>query len=121
MDKYTILIIFNLPFVIFGIFSALARYKESAMGRLSLLMRLVFWLTIGLGIIFAQDIYDFLVQNDLTNSQPLSLADVVLVTGVNFCLFLSIRAYTRIDHTERRLSDLQEKLSIELSKNQPRE
>ena len=116
MDKYTILIIFNLPFVIFGIFSALARYKESSLGRLSLLLRLVFWVLIGLGIIFGQQIYDYLVQNDLTNSQPLSLADVVLVTGVNFCLFLSIRAYTRLDHTERRLSDLQEKLSIILSK-----
>ncbi len=115
MSKYTILIIFNLPFVIFGIFSALARYKESSMGRFSLLIRLFFWLTIGAGIIFAEQFYNYLVHNDLTNSQPLSLADVVLVTGLNFSLFLTIRVYTRLDHTERRLSDLQEKLSIMLS------
>jgi hypothetical protein len=115
MSKYLILAIFNLPFVIFGIVSALARYKESSMGRLSLLIRLVFWFTIGAGIIFAQQIYDYLIRNDLTNSQPLSLADVVLVTGVSFCFFLTIRLYTRLDHTERRLSDLQEELSIILS------
>jgi hypothetical protein len=115
MSKYLILAIFNLPFVIFGIISALARYKESSLGRLSLLLRLIFWLTIGAGIIFAQPFYDFLVRSDLTNSQPLSLADVVLVTGLNFSLFLTIRVYTRLDHLERRLSDLQEKLSVILS------
>lgn len=117
MSKYLILAIFNLPFVIFGIISAVARYKESSLGRFSLALRLVFWISIGAGIIFAQQIYDFLVSNDLTNSTPMSLADVVLVTGVNFCLFLTIRVYTRLDHTERRLSDLQEKLSIILSKD----
>lgn len=117
MSKYLILAIFNLPFVIFGIISAIARYKESSLGRFSLLARLVFWLTIGAGIVFAQPFYDYLVRNDLTNSDPLSLADVILVTGVNFCLFLTIRVYTRLDHTERRLSDFQEKVSIELSKH----
>src|SRR4051794_6424889 len=115
MSKYLILIVFNLPFVIFGILSALARYKESSLGRLSLIIRLIFWIGIGAGIIFAQQIYNYLIHNDLTNSQPLSLADVVLVTGVSFCFFLLIRVYARLDHTERRLSDLQEKLSIQLS------
>jgi hypothetical protein len=117
MSKYLILVIFNLPFVIFGIISAIARYKESSLGRLSLVIRLIFWLTIGIGIVFAQQFYNYLVQNDLTNSQPLSLADVVLVTGINFSLFLTIRSYSRLDHTERKLSDLQEYLSIRLSED----
>ena len=116
MNKYVILIIFNIPFVVFGIVSAMTRYKESSLGRLSLFVRLVFWLVIGFGIIFAQQIYNYLVRNDLTNSQPLSLADVILVTGVDFCLFLTIRIYSRIDQLERRFSDLQEQLSITLSK-----
>ncbi len=107
-----------MPFVLFGIFNALARYKNSSLGRLSLLTRLIFWLAIGAGIIFAQQIYDSLVHNDLTNSAPLSLADVVLVTGVSFCFFLCIRLYSRLDHAERRFNDLQEKLSIELSRDQ---
>jgi hypothetical protein len=121
MNKYTILIVFNLPFVVFGIFSAIARYKENSLGRLSLLTRLFFWTFIGAGIIFAQQIYNFLIRNDLTNSQPLSLADVVLVTGVSFCFFLSIRLYSRLDNTERKLSDLQEKLSIMLSDDKSNE
>jgi hypothetical protein len=115
MNKYILLIIFNMPFVIFGIISALARYKESSLGRLSLIIRLVFWTVIGLGIIFAQQFYDFLIRNDLTNSQPLSLVDVVLVTGVSFCFFLCIRLYSRLDHNERKLTELQEKLSIILA------
>jgi hypothetical protein len=118
MSRYTILIILNLPFVIFGILSAVARYKESSLGRLSLLIRLVFWMLIGLGIIFAHQIYNFLIQNDLTDSQPLSLADVILVTGVSFCFFLTIRIYSRLDHTERKLSSLQEHLAILLSEKE---
>lgn len=115
MDKYALLIIFNIPFVLFGIVNALARYKESSLGRLSLITRLIFWFGMGLVIIFAQQIYDYLIKNDITNSQPLSLADVILVTGLSLCLFLSIRAYSRLDQTERRLSDLQEKISVILS------
>lgn len=116
MDKYTLLIVLNLPFVVFGVINAIARYKESSLGRFSLFIRLIFWSALGLGIIFAQQLYDFLIRNDLTNSQPLSLADVLLVTGVSFCLFLSIRLYTRLDQTERKLTELQEHLSILLSK-----
>jgi hypothetical protein len=115
MDKYTLLILLNMPFVIFGLINAFILYRDSSLGRFSLFIRIVFWTLIALGLIFAQQVYNFLVRNDLTNSQPLSLADVVLVTGVNFCMFLSLRLYTRLEHTERRLTDLHEKLSIILS------
>ena len=115
MDKYQLLIILNLPFVIFGVFSALVRYKESSMSRLSLLLRLIFWSSIAFGIFFAKNLYNFLVGNRLTDSPPLSLADVVLVTGVSFCFFLCIRLYSRLDATEQRLTELQERLSIILS------
>jgi hypothetical protein len=104
-----------MPFVIFGLINAFILYRDSSLGRFSLFIRIVFWTLIALGLIFAQQVYNFLVRNDLTNSQPLSLADVVLVTGVNFCMFLSLRLYTRLEHTERRLTDLHEKLSIILS------
>jgi hypothetical protein len=116
MDKYTLLIILNMPFVIFGLVNAFILYRDSSLGRFSLFIRIIFWTLIAAGLIFAKGIYDYLVHNDLTNSQPLSLADVVLVTGVSFCLFLSLRLYTRLDHAERKITDLHEKLSIALSK-----
>lgn len=115
MDKYTILILLNIPFVIFGLVSALARHKEGLVGRFSLFLRLAFWSLIAAGLFFAKDLYDFLVGKNLTDSPPLSLADVILVTGVSFCFFLCLRLYTRIDQTERKLTELQERLSILLS------
>jgi hypothetical protein len=117
MNKYVILAVLNLPFVLFGIINALIQYKENRLGRLSLLVRLVFWLLIASGIIFAKYMYNFLIGNDLTNSAPLSLADVILVTGVSFCLFLCIRLYAKADHTEQKLNELQEYLSIILSED----
>lgn len=120
MDKYTILILLNMPFVIFGLLSAFGRFKDGLLGRMSLLLRLLFWGGIAAGIIFAENLYDFLVGKNLTDSPPLSLADVILVTGVSFCFFLSLRIYNRIDQMERRQTELQERLSIILSEKNRR-
>jgi len=115
MDKYLLLIIFNLPFVVFGIAHAALRYKEGLTSRASLLIRLLFWLAIAAGLVFAHGMYNFLVGDNLTDSPPLSLVDVALVTGVNIALFLCLRLYAKADHTERKLTELQERLSIILS------
>lgn len=120
MDKYTILILLNLPFVLFGLLKAVVFYKEGVYGRLAFAIRVVFWLIIILGLFFAQDIYTYLVSQNLTDSAPISLADVVLVTGINLCLFLSIRLYSRVEQLEAKLFEMQEKLSIELSKKNKR-
>ena len=115
MDKYTILIVLNVPFVLLGYLRAITMYKQDLVRRGGLILRFGFWSVILFGLLFAQNLYDFLAQKNLTNSPPLSLADVVLVTGVVFCLFLTMRAYSKIDHLEKRLSDLHEELSKEAS------
>jgi hypothetical protein len=117
MDKYTLLIILNLPFVVFGYIRALAMYKMGSLQRLGLITRLGFWTVILLGLIFAQNLYNFLIGHNLTDTTPLSLADVMLVTGLLLTLSLCIRLYAKVDLMEKRLSDLHEKLSISQSKN----
>lgn len=112
MDKYTLLLILNLPFVIFGYLKAFMMYQEGILRRGGLILRIVFWTIIILGFVFAQKIYNYLSDNNLTDSPPLSLADVILVTGVVFCLFLTIRMYSKIDKLEKKISDLHEELSI---------
>ena len=104
-----------MPFVIFGFIKAFSMYGKGILRRGGLIARLFFWALISFCLIFAQQIYNFLSNNKLTNSPPLSLADVLLTTGVIFCLFLSMRAYSKIDNLENRVTDLHEKLSIELS------
>lgn len=112
MDKYTILIILNTPFVIFGLIKAFEMYKRELVGRIGLLFRVLFWGFIFAGLVFAESLYNFLFSNNLTDTTPLSLADVMLVTGIMFSLFLCIRLYAKIDILERRFSELHEELSI---------
>lgn len=117
MDKYTILIILNAPFVIFGVIKAIGMYKEGIIGRIALLNRLIFWGLIFAGLLFAKNLYIFLFTKHLTDTTPLSLADVMLVTGLMFSLFLCIRLYAKIDILEKRFTALHEELSITLSDN----
>lgn len=115
MDKYTILILLNAPFVLFGVIKAIGAFRKGNLSPASLLVRLGFWLCVAMGLVFAEEIYYFLVVRGLTDSTPLSIADVILVTGISFCLFLIIRLYSKIEAQERRLADLHEKISIKLS------
>lgn len=117
MDKYTLLIILNLPFVIFGLIKAFVMYKEGTVRRVGLFNRLLFWGIILAGLVFAETLYNFLFSNQLTDTTPLSLADVVLVTGIMLALSLCIRLYAKIDILERKVSDLHEELSITLSRD----
>ena len=115
MDKYTLLIIFNTPFVLFGIIKAFVMHSEKKLSRLAFISRLAFWLFLASGLLFAKPLYEYLAQNNLTDSTPLSLADVVLVTGVSTALFLCLRLYSRIDSQEKRLNELHQELSILLN------
>jgi len=112
MDKYALLMIFNLPFIVFGLLKAFQMFKNASISISGLIARFTFWISILLGLMFAKNIYNYLRLNDLTDSPPLSLADVILITGVIFCFFLSIRVYAKLDAVEKRLNDLHTKLSI---------
>lgn len=115
MDKYSLLAVLNIPFVIFGISRAIVSFRRGGIRPLDLGLRLSFWLVVLTGLIFAEEIYHYLVVQGLTDSTPLSIADVVLVTGLNFCLFLILRLYAKLENQERRQADLHEKISIKLS------
>lgn len=117
MSKYTLLVLLNVPFVVFGVIKSVASYKKGKVTPFGLAARLVFWLLVLLGLVFAEEIYNYLITNGLTDSDPLSIADVVLVTGLSFCLFLIIRLYAKIETQQRRFDALHEKLSVSLSKH----
>ena len=91
-------------------------FREGVVQRIGLLIRLIFWSVVLTGLIFAEALYEFLFANNLTDTTPLSLADVVLVTGIMLALSLCIRLYAKVDALEKRLSDLHQETSIKLSK-----
>ncbi len=112
MDKYILLLLLNIPFIIFGVLKAVMVYRMKSVDRLSFILRISFWVLILLLLLFAHGIYDYAFSHGWTDSSPLSLPDVVLATAFMLTLSLSIRLYAKIDAMDKRLSDLHEKLSI---------
>lgn len=117
MSRYLILIILNAPLLIAAGVNTIVGYKLGRMTKKRMLVGVSFWLILLLGLCLLQPIYQFLFSNKLTETEPLSLFDVVQITGIIFTLFIANRAYGKVDRLERRVNDLHQELSIELSKN----
>jgi hypothetical protein len=112
MNKYVILVVLNAPLIIYALAKSIIYFKEGLYSKMQLGFRLVFWLGALAGMIFAKSIYDFLVHKDLTDSAPLSLADVLLTTACFLSLTMLIRLYARVDKAERNLTDLNQALTL---------
>jgi hypothetical protein len=115
MTKYQLLFLLNIPFVLFGLARIIIALKKGETRTVGIIVRTSFWIVILVGLLFSENIYNFLVMNGLTDSTPLSIADVILVTGINLCFALILRLYTKIEKQERRFVDLHESISIKLS------
>lgn len=87
-------------------------FHSNTLKRFGFTIRILFWLIILGCLVFAELIYKYISAHNLTDTSPLSLADVILVTGVIFSLFLIMRIYNKVDNLEKRLSELHQKLSI---------
>lgn len=73
------------------------------------------WLGILLGLIFAEPIYIYLFSNNLTQTEPLSLFDVMQITGIIGVLFIASSAYNKVSTLEKKVQDLHQELSIRIS------
>jgi len=120
VSRYLILLIFNVPFVAIGITNALIRYKLSKISLPRFLSQLTLWLLIFAGLALAKPIYTFLFSNKLTNTEPLSLFDVIEITGIVAALFLLSRMHTKVETLEQRVQKLHQELSIKLSEEKPK-
>ena len=118
MSRYLILILLNTPLVLVGMLSTLVSYKLGRMNRRRFGVRLLLWLAILSGLLFAEPIYAFLFSNNLTKTEPLSLFDVIQITGIVFTFYIANRAFEKSEVLERRLQDLHQELSIRLSEDE---
>ncbi len=116
MSRYLLLIILNIPIVAAGIMSSVVSYKLKRIKRRKLVFRLTFWVAIIAGLIFAEPIYSFLFSHQLTQTEPLSLFDVIQITGIIFALYVANQAYARISYLERKVHEMHREISIRLSK-----
>jgi hypothetical protein len=104
-----------MPFVIMGVTNALVSYKLSKISKRRFLFQLFLWLTILLGLLGAKPIYEFLFSNNLTDTEPLSLFDVIQITGIVFIFSMVNRLRSKQEIIERRVQDLHQELSIRLA------
>lgn len=117
MSRYLILVILTLPFILAGMLNTLISYKINRYSQTKFFFQMALWLSVFAGVVFAKPIYEFLFSRNLTVSEPLSLFDVIQITGIVFLLFVATRARNKLEILERRVQDLHQELSIRLSEN----
>ena len=115
MSRYLLLFLLNIPLVFAGILNATVSYKLGKTSNMKFTFQILIWLIVLAGLLFTHSIYSYLFSHRLTASEPLSLFDVILTTGLTVLTFGSMRTHQRLDSLEHRVQDLHQQLSIKLS------
>lgn len=116
MSRYLLLLLLNLPFIIAAIIGTVTQFKLKNISKRRLILQILLWSIVLIGLIAAEPIYQFLFSNNLTETEPLSLFDVIQITAIVVLFYIAMRTINRVEIAEERLRKLHEKLSIELSK-----
>jgi hypothetical protein len=112
MNKYMLLVLVNLPLILVGIVSAIADYKTGRITRNRCIFQTVTWLIVGLLLVLVQPVYEVLVTANLTNSPPLSIFDIVLLSVILFCLLLIKRTNEKADLLGKKITRMHENIVI---------
>jgi hypothetical protein len=115
MSRYFLLFLFNLPFILAAILSHITLYKLGKSSRRRLVTQLSLWLTITVGLLIAEPLYNWLFAQGLTATDSLSLFDVVQITAIVILFYIANRSRAKLEVLERRVQDLHQELSIKLS------
>ncbi len=110
MDKYLITIILNFPIIIFGLIRSVASFKNKKHGKKRAYFEISFWVFTALVVLFIEPAYNMLVVDNLTNSEPLSIFDTMMITAINSLLFLNFRASEKISALEYKVDRLHESI-----------
>lgn len=115
MSRYLILFLLNLPFILLGILSSVTQYKLNRSTKKRLIVQVAVWLLVLIGLAAAGFIYEWLRINNKTQTEALSLFDVIQITGVVVVFYITNRSRAKIEVLEKRVQDLHQELSIRLS------
>lgn len=116
MSRYLLLFLLNIPFVATGLLGAITQYKLRRSSKRRFLAQIFIWTFILIGLAVAQPTYEWLYSNELTQTEPLSLFDVIQITAIVMVFYIANKARIKLAETERRLNDLHQELSIRISK-----
>lgn len=99
-----------------GMLGAITQYKLGKSSKNKLIAQLLLWFIILGGLIIAEPLYEWLYGQQLTQTEPLSLFDVIQITAIIITFYLATRTRSKLEDVERRLNDLHQEVSIRLSK-----
>ena len=115
MSRYLLLLLLNLPFVSMAILSAITQYKLRRSTKRRMIVQILLWLIVITGLALAQPIYEWLFSHNLTDTEPLSLFDVIQITAIVIVFYIANRTRAKVEVLERRVQDLHQELSIQIS------
>lgn len=115
MSRYLILIILNLPFILLAFLGAVTQYKLKHITKKRLIFQIIIWLFVLASLLSVESIYTWLFTHNMTQTEPLSLFDVIQITAIVVVFYIANRSRTRLETLEKRLQDLHRELSIKLS------
>lgn len=115
MSRYVLLIIFNIPIILLGVLGVITKFKLNKISKRRFYAQLTFWIMVLISLAMIYPTYSYLTNNHLTDTEPLSLFDVVQITVIIFLLYTLNRSRARLESVETRLQDLHQELSIKLS------
>jgi len=114
MSKYFLLVLINAPIVLIGVVRAITRYKTkpARISKNKAVAEVLFWLAIGIGLSFVEPFYNELIRHNLTDSPPMSLFDVALLTLFVFSLLLIVETNEELTSLKKTVTRIHEKLAI---------
>jgi hypothetical protein len=115
ISRYFLLLIFTLPFIFAAIINLVTQYKLGKINRTRFIVWILIWVTVLVGLIFTEPLYNWLFVNNLTVSESLSLFDVVQITAIVMLFYIVNRLRQKTEVIERKLRDLHQEISIKLS------
>jgi len=116
LTKYNILIILCLPILLLFLVRIYDNYKRRKISTRGLVIILFFWLALFLGILFNQQIFNYLESSKLINSTPLSLYDTIQITAIILLIYLVFRQTFRIEELQNKLTKLNEEIALRNSR-----
>jgi len=115
MSRYLLLFLLNLPFILAAILSTVTQYKLKKISSRRLVIQVLIGVVALIGLALAQPIYVWLFNNKLTDTEPLSLFDVVQITAIVIVFYIANRTRIKYLALETKLQELHSEVSIKLS------
>ena len=114
--RYVILVLLNLPIILLALLNIITKYKMKRVPRRHFVKQLIMWIIILIVLIGSFPIYNILVGRSVLDSINLSVFDIAQTTAIVFLFYVINDQRQKLEHSERRLRDLHQELSIIISR-----